>query len=236
MNCPTQSCRTRLLLAALALSVPLLSVSPAPADDGDSGKVIRPNGKNLKVYQDLSAAWWNWALAEPEATNPVVDSTGEFGHLGQSGSVWFLAGTFGGPVTRTITIPEGKHIFFPISNFVAWFPEDGATEAEIRAIANENVDLTTVLECSIDGKPVKKLFQKHRAETPAFTLSLPPGGLLDDIGAFPPGDRFPAVSDGYWVLLRPLSPGQHTIHFLGVVGDPEAPIFVTEATYNITVE
>jgi hypothetical protein len=28
---------------------------------------------------------------------------------------------------------------------------------------------------------------------------------------YPPGPRFPAVADGYWILVHPLRPGHHTI-------------------------
>jgi hypothetical protein len=88
------------------------------------------------------------------------------------------------------------------------------------------------VECSIDRKPVQKLLQKHRVETPAFELHLPEGGFLDDIGAFPPGDRFPAVADGYWVLVRPLSEGRHVLRFRGVI---EAFNLDSEVTYRLTV-
>jgi hypothetical protein len=64
-------------------------------------RYARDQRKVRQIYQKLAAAWWNWALQFPEATNPVVDATGEFCHLGQEGLVWFLAGTFGGAATRT---------------------------------------------------------------------------------------------------------------------------------------
>ena len=41
--------------------------------------------------------------------------------LGQRGSNWFLAGTFGAStVTRTCSIPEGATLFFPVINFVGF--------------------------------------------------------------------------------------------------------------------
>ena len=44
-----------------------------------------------------------------------------------------------------------------------------------------------------------------------------------------------AVADGYWILLPPLSPGKHTIHFRGVLPLPEfAFTFETEVTYYIS--
>jgi hypothetical protein len=130
-------------------------------------------------------------------------------------------------------VPEGKFLFFPIANVVFWAPEDGDTEAEVRAGANAAIDTVSVVECSIDRKPVKKLLQKHRVETPAFELHLPEGGFLDDIGAFPPGDRFPAVADGHWVLVRPLSEGRHVLRFRGVI---EAFHLDSEVLYHLVVE
>jgi hypothetical protein len=48
----------------------------------------------------------------------------------------------------------------------------------------------------------------------------------------PAGTFSPAVSDGYWVMFTPLSPGQHTIHFEGV----QTGGFATGGiTYNLTV-
>ena len=38
---------------------------------------------------------------------------------------------------------------------------------------------------------------------------------------------YPAVADGVYLMLSPLSPGKHTIHFVGVVGPGGAP-FVNE--------
>ena len=39
--------------------------------------------------------------------------------VGQSGSVWFLAGIFGGgSATRTCAVPAGKALYFPVLNSV----------------------------------------------------------------------------------------------------------------------
>jgi hypothetical protein len=36
-------------------------------------------------------------------------------------------------------------------------------------------------------------------------------------------------------MVAPLSVGQHTIHFVGVVGPVASPFFFKDITYNITV-
>jgi hypothetical protein len=62
----------------------------------------------------------------------------------------------------------------------------------------------------------------------------------DNIGAAMCGDPAvptlvsPAVSDGIWLMLRPLPPGPHTIRFGGsfpVIGG----VFQLDITYHVTV-
>jgi hypothetical protein len=65
----------------------------------------------------LAAQWWQWALETPTSVNPLQDPTGQFGAVNQShGNVWFLAGNTGGVTVRTVTIPAGKALFFPVAN------------------------------------------------------------------------------------------------------------------------
>ena len=43
----------------------------------------------------------------------------------------------------------------------------------------------------------------------------------------------PVVADGYYLMLAPLTPGQHTLNFGGTIGDPIN--FTLDITYNFTV-
>src|SRR5262249_488075 len=58
----------------------------------------------------------------PFAVNPVLDHTGLDCAMGQSGPVWFLAGTNGFSTTRNCLIPAAKMIFFPIVNLGNDYP------------------------------------------------------------------------------------------------------------------
>ena len=65
-------------------------------------------------FRQLSAEWWQWALSIPTSVNPQLDATGQDAVVGQHGSVWFLAGVFGGgTATRTCSVPEGTGTLFP---------------------------------------------------------------------------------------------------------------------------
>ena len=45
----------------------------------------------------------------------------------------------------------------------------------------------------------------------------------------------PAVGDGVYLMLAPLSPGKHTIHTVGVVGPASAPFVMVDITSDIRV-
>jgi len=168
----------------------------------------------------------------------LLDTTGEFAGVGQSGPVWFLAGTFGDSVSRSLTIPAGKAIFFPVNN---WIFGAVANDCEpsvpgvtcdvptLRAAAAAATTAATVLEVSIDGQAVSNL-RDYRALSPdGFNVTLPEGNLL----GLPAGTYGPHVADGYWLLLTPLSVGQHTIVVHAV--NPTFGIDYT-VTYHITIK
>lgn len=205
---------------------------------GSVPRIIPPQVRAYgRTYAELAGAWWSWALALPGDSNPIVDETGEFCGEGQQGKVWFLAGTFGGPeqTVRHCTVPAGKAIFLALLNNLFVTPEEGTVE-EVRALANEPTDRASVLECSIDGVSVADIFA-YRAQSPpgGFPFEVVEGSILIDWGLEPRGPE-PAVSDGYWLYLPPLSAGEHVIEFHGVVGDPAAPDFELSVKYILTVE
>ena len=108
----TKSVFTKRMMPTVMAAV-ILSLGAGPsveAGKGNAGnpRVLPPQSHpHGKTYGEWAAAWWQWALSIPEAQNPVADATGEFAGLGQSGPVWFLAGTFGNSAERTVTIPAG---------------------------------------------------------------------------------------------------------------------------------
>jgi len=183
-----------------------------------------------KRFVDWSGEWWQFVLALPISENPLVDVTGEKCAVGQRGPVWFLMGSLGtDPVTRTCSIPEGTALFFPVINFV---DINGSTQTadELRAEIAPCLDAVTQLLVEIDGQPVEKL-SRARLKARAFDVTLPPGGF------FGPGTYSPAVDDGFYVMLKPLQPGNHTIHIQAARGGcPLAPgPFSQDITYRLTV-
>lgn len=181
-------------------------------------------------YGEWSARWWQWLLSIPAAVNPNLDATGENCAQGQTDDVWFLAGAFGGTVTRTCTIPAGKPIFFPIINNILFKPRGQETLLDLRRQASEFIDNATELEATIDGEAIQNL-AAFRARSPSFTVIAPQRGLVPPGQLSVPGNTDPIVSDGYWLLLSPLSPGDHSIHFHAKSGE-----FELDVSYALTIQ
>lgn len=214
-------------------SVDAAPVAPAFAPDE------MPYGSTLGQW---AARWWTWALELPSAGHPI---TGGPCDTGQAGDVFFLAGNFGGVESRTCTVPPGKAVMFPILNSLCRpAPElDGcATPSsleDLQACAGGIFDFgaNRTLRVTLDGVDIADP-ESYRANTGVFSWPPPAfaegDGLLPGLGAIPAnacgipeGDRF-GLGDGYWMVLRPLTPGPHTLRIVGTV-----ETFALDVTYQL---
>jgi hypothetical protein len=218
--------KTSKTLATLALVLLTMTTNRALAQSYPPAKV-------------LAAQWWQWVLAVPASENPLTDTTGQFAAVNQRGRVWFLAGNVsGGTTVRTISVPAGKALFFPIVN--VFDVEDGIGTGGVKVfmvhqplqVAQEIVSsiIATAygLSCEVDGSPIQINAANLEQSTP-FSVFLP----ADNILGVPAGIYFPFVDSGYYVLLAPLSSGHHTIHFAGGIAHFGTSL---DVTYNITVQ
>lgn len=208
--------------------------------------ILEGTSSNLSVYSidskpyglsygEWTAKWWQWIYSIPETDNPGNDETGEKCAVGQNDpDVWMLVGTPGGKVSRTCSVPEGKAILFPIINVECDYIVDRnlKTESDLRKCAKTDQDKAINLLVTVDGAAIPNL-QMYRMQSPLFNLTYPE----DNIAGLPAGSTY-AISDGYWILLKPLPLGKHEIRFSGSLVDFTAtgPVnFVTDAKYDLTI-
>lgn len=236
----------------MVAAIQALASSVALCDGVNANPTVLPSNAHPygKTYSQWSAAWWQWVFSLPVTASPQFDTADC--SAGQSGEVWFLAGSFnGGIYNRNCTIPAGKALFFPVAN--AWADNTGCPgsacpptsngPAQLLAIAQSLQDTASQLNCTIDGQPVQNLAnQAPYRVTAVFSYTLPndPNNvvnwlLLNFCGAASPGcyatggTVSPAASDGVWLMLTPLAPGSHTIH-ISFAGSLSLDI-----TYHLTV-
>ncbi len=225
----------------LLLAVLLMATQPALADS-NRPIVIPPDFKPYgKTINQWTAAWWQYVMAFPASTNPLVDPTGANCAAGQSGPVFFLVGTASGSAVRDdCVVPPGKSVLFPIINVIVAVPEDGPTAADIVSLASDYMSHTDLVEATVDGVNLPNLKEDFRFPSPIFSFfGATPGifAVLYDYPGYYEGYRATAFSDGWWVMLAPLIPGRHTLHFKGHLFAPEfGADFTTEVTYNFLVK
>jgi len=189
-----------------------------------------PHGQ---TYSEWAADWWVWGLEQPTPVNPLIDPTGAQCASGQTGNVWFLAGSLGGgTVTRSCSIPTGTALVFPmINNFYCAFlndPPETRTEEFIRAQVAGTAGAT--VSASIDGVPVQNPGSFFE-ESALFDVQLPADNIFG-VGpdVVPELLLSPCADAGFYLFVNPLPPGPHTVTFQGSLGD-----FSLDVTYNLTV-
>jgi Dyp-type peroxidase family len=179
-------------------------------------------------YEEWTKKWWLWLLGISSSINPALDKTGKYSATNQAADseAWFLVGTLGDSVERKCIIPKGKAILLPIINSVHFLAEEGIfkSESELEAKVKSEIDSVIQLSVTIDGVQLPGL-GKYRVNTRPFTVTLP----KDNLWYLKAGPTT-AAADGYWLFLKPLSVGEHTIRFVG--RDPD---FRTEVIYKLTI-
>jgi hypothetical protein len=213
-----------------------------------------------KTYTEWSEAFWKWLLRMPTTDHPAFDETGELCDDDQTGSVWFFPGAFTNEeptsefntvVREACTIPRSTKIFFP-------FITTSCTTAEVGTIweltaDNEDSCATKFLDGSyskvtgvslkIDDNEVVLDEDKedYRAKTGRFALDdfEDPADNMLGVNCSTPEELckdIEAVSDGHWIMLRPLLPGDHTIQWTARYDWPNGTLrFGMDVKYEVTV-
>lgn len=200
-----------------------------------------------KTYAEWNTEWYKWIYGiqyDEDCHVPVDDSTGIYCDLGQSGDVFFLAGSFESDVAKVVrtkcVAPADTSLFFPLTNAVGdngGVPIDmQLSDEENEAAIQELVDAVDVknLFASVDGLNVPNL-ERFKVDATEFSYTLPdePNFYTCSGGSGVTGLIEPSYAAGYYVMLPPLSKGDHTIRF-GL--DQPADLYTLDVTYKLTVE
>ena len=200
---------TTLLLASLLALVTATSASAArPAIRGFLPASARPHGHSLV---DISTAFNQWLYGTPAGSNPNLEGECEQSPL--DSRIWFLPVSLGGESEVTCEIPTGTFLALTPGGWEcsSLEPEPffGSNEAELRECVDAGFALLSYVEVSFNGTTVTNLDEyvvTSRLDT------LPPDNLLS-------ADSGITMDKGYFLVLRPLSPGAHTLRAYDEFGD-----------------
>lgn len=196
--------------------------------------IVERNGiVDGKPISDYVNHWWQWAVSMSSSQSPVRDNSGQFCHINQKGSVWFLSGGYGSSkISRKCSIPKDKYIFFPVINMLYYPPEHSKPSCEsVKKSASVNNQFLNSFKVEIDGnKYVNPVFYRY-GSVDCFDL------MKLKTNIFNMARVFPAATDGYWVMLNPLSVGKHKIAFGAEYYNPNNSygMMVQDIEYEIEV-
>jgi hypothetical protein len=233
---PIRSIKHSLLWAALGGA--LLCTAPAPARADGVFLVVPPNIPTYgTTYGEWSARWWQWFYMLPQngpKPHPLNWSGPSDCSTGQLGPVWFLAGIPNATGTTTVNchIPAGKALFFPMINAECSDqeapPSYGATPQARQQCAHALLSsVGNSLIATVDGHSINDL-KTFEAQSPDFDFAVP----FSNVVPLPGGAFAQSGADGYYIMLF-LTPGQHTIHFGGILS---SFAFRVDTTYVLTVD
>ena len=196
-----------------------LTLSGAGGEATTNGLLARPANSAVfppdshpygMSYAEWEAAFAKWGMEYPVEGHPFANPDFDITQR-QSGKVWFFGGE--GTIDRTVTIPHGVALFFPLRDAEVSTIEDppffGATEAEQRAGAEWFADHIVDVFASVDGDAVRDL-EDYRVTSPQYEFDAPTPSIVGPRGG--PGT---SVASGYVLMVKPLPVGTHTLHFGG---------------------
>jgi len=218
--------RLRLCLT-LTLALLLITTSVASAGRNANPGILPPNSRVQGLtYGEWSARYWQDILAIPASENPAVGHYGPECYFERIGNVGLAVPT-AGIAEIWCEVPAGMPLFVLVlaseCSTLEPPPYYGGNEEDLRACALGYAP--TNLHANVDGIALQDL-SDYTVASPLFEFTLPE----DNVYGLPPGTG-QSVSYGTWLMLAPLSAGEHTISVGGTIPD----VFDGALTYHVTV-
>jgi hypothetical protein len=198
-------------------------------------KDARPYGRSITRWSELL---WSYIYSIPPDQNPFFETTGEHCGVDQREPVWFLpavpGSTLGTNISRSCTIPRGRAIMLQMSSALNDYPcpDPSFQPAPGQSLYDFLIDAikplfegVTGFVVTLDGVNIQDPLSYRFTSDDVF-------GFEPDLGmvAFDScitQKQMTGVTDGFYLLFKPMTPGQHTIVLVG--HDMEGvPVTLTE--------
>lgn len=191
-----------------------------------------------KTYGYWLAEYYKWDIGSPLDENPTFNYD-KFGcSPGQKDEVLFLADILLGEEVRTCIIPSDKAILLPTLSGIVWTDKRDvplASDQVINDLVTEANDVGTI-EATLDGHILfsgnTQTLQNFRAESPFFNVTVPDNDIYSPRSV---SGEWRAQVDGYFVFLKPLTPGNYTLYTSVYVPEELPNRQSSELTYKLDV-
>jgi hypothetical protein len=185
-----------------------------------------------RSYAQWEAKAWQWQIANLRFYATGLPRTRRCTSRGQAGPVWFLGGEdyegAGDAITRTCDVPAGRYLFIADPSdecsTVEPAPFHATTAAGLKSCARSFGPVSSTL--TLDGR--RLAWSGFVVETPVFSFTMP---ARNNYLLVPGATRGRGAAYGEPVMLRPLSPGAHTL--VRTDSSPHGPTL--RSSYELTV-
>jgi hypothetical protein len=167
------------------------------------------------TYEAHIKKYWTFFLSIPENSNPLAGHEQCTYRQNLADPVFYLPCNLGGQKSISCEIPSGKCVFIPVICIVIVYGEkakDGRVFNSIQQMHNSAYkDQESVVEMELkinDTTLNRNKLRNYRVHTREFQVLIPPGGLYNE------GNN-PAISDGHYVITKPLNTGTYRIKAKG---------------------
>ena len=208
-------------------------------------------------YKDWTAKWATWIEELPKSQNwnfqnvPGVKYISKDCSFNQTASspVFFLPWVGierGTTASQTCTVPHNKAILLAIDGGTSDYSDPTVktkTPAELIKVVSKSNIYPNPFDATLDGKPLHlKNDEAHKVQSDLFNLTLPKDNLWGE-----PEGPDKAITQGWWIILKPLPPGEHTLHYTTGYkdsrSDPSIPPgqgnlapYIQDVTYHLKVK
>lgn len=174
-------------------------------------------------YKDWTGKWAAWLDSIPKSQNWNFENSPSVKYKAEDCSfmqdpaspVFFLPWVGierGTTATQTCIVPHDKALLISVDAGTADYSDPVVktkTPAELIRLVTESNVYPQSFDATLDGKPLHLINDEaHKVTSDLFNLTLPE----DNIWGEPPGpDK--AITQGWWIMLKPLPPGEHTLHY-----------------------
>jgi hypothetical protein len=257
-----QSKRLAVILSSgsllLIMSLPVILVLNFVQAQGSDPYTFPVNSSPYGIsYKNWTAKWAAWEYGIPKSNNWNFKNTPGVNYVPKdcsymqdpSSPVFFLPwvgaeqGTY---ATVTCIVPHNKAILISVDSGTGDYSDPSVklkTPSELIRIETESNKYPNKFDATLDGHSLDLINDEaHKVTSDLYNLTLP----KDNVWGEPEGpDK--AITQGWWLMLKPLPVGEHTVHYntgyaklnsdpTNMPGQGNPKGYIQDVTYHLIVK
>jgi hypothetical protein len=235
-----------LISIAAATILATISFSTLSYGQEDQSKIFLPGSSPYGIsFNQWIGKWWQWYNSVPKTESPNFPDYPN--HISKvdcgirqdpSSPVFFLFTPLVDEPSaeRTCDVPKNKAILLPIISGEADDGDPEQTDKSEQGMIQTAKSGNDYAAISIKLDNTKLNFNeapKFRTMSGFFNMTLPEHNIWEEKEV--PG-TYKGVTEGYFLFLKPLSEGNHTLYYEAATNPPNPNVYAQAVTYHLNVK